>query len=58
MQLNSNLNSFKIFASFFDVLNKLCHYEPNEVKAWQSTLKKVNFKNLVEFIQNIKRLSV
>ena len=40
-QLNSNLNSFKIFASFFDVLNKLCHCEPNEVKAWQSTFNKL-----------------
>ena len=49
-QLNSNLNSFKIFASFFDVLNKLCHCEPNEVKAWQSRIKKVNFKNLVSLI--------
>ena len=49
-QLNYNLNSFKIFASFFDVLNKLCHCEPNEVKAWQSRIKKVNFKNLVSLI--------
>ena len=40
-QLNSNLNSFKIFSSFFDVLNKLCHCEPNEVKAWQSTFNKL-----------------
>ena len=40
-QLNSNLNSFKIFASFFDVLNKLCHCEPNEVKAWQSTFNEL-----------------
>ena len=49
-QLNSNLNSFKIFASLFDVLNKLCHCEPNKVKAWQSRIKKVNFKNLVSLI--------
>ena len=49
-QLNSNLNSFKILASLFDVLNKLCHCEPNEVKAWQSRIKKVNFKNLVSLI--------
>ena len=40
-QLNSNLTSFKIFASFFDVLNKLCHCEPNEVKVWQSTFNEL-----------------
>ena len=46
-QLNSNLNSFKIFASFFDVLNKLCHCEPNEVKAWQS-----NFNELLNSVKS------
>ena len=46
-QLNYNLNSFKIFSSFFDVLNKLCHCEPNEVKAWQS-----NFNELLNSVKS------
>ncbi len=47
LQLNSNLNSFKIFASFFDAVNKLCHCEPNEVKAWQP-----NFNELLNSVKS------
>ena len=39
-QLSSNINLFKIFALLFNALNKLCHCEPNKVKAWQSTFNK------------------
>ena len=46
-QLNSNLNSFKIFASFFDAVNKLCHCEPNEAKAWQP-----NFNELLNSVKS------
>ena len=39
-QLSSNINLFKIFALLFNAFNKLCHCEPNKVKAWQSTFNK------------------
>ena len=39
-QLSSNINLFKIFALLFNAFNKLCHCEPNKVRAWQSTFNK------------------